>query len=187
MLHYFQVALFPCCTLFVLLSLRVALLHVAIFPCCTFPVLQSFYVLLFLSLFTFSSCYTFFRFALLSCCTLLKYRYFFSLFMFPYVSLFPLFLFCIHASYFCVAFIFHFLKTFHVLFFPYCTFSMLHSFPVLLFLCCNFFLLHLFMLHCHAWVDRKPFLLTTLKQLPLFHRLCKICNLGIILKQVTAK
>ena len=49
-LYFFHVALFPCCTFFILHHLHVALFCVIIFSCCTFFVLHSFSVLFYFML-----------------------------------------------------------------------------------------------------------------------------------------
>ena len=68
MLHFSHVALFSCCTFFILHHFHVALFCVVIFSCCTFSMLHSFYVLhYFMSHFCTLQC---FHFAFFSCCTL---------------------------------------------------------------------------------------------------------------------
>ena len=71
-----------------------------------------------------------------------------------------------------------------LLFFRVEIFSICFFFRVALFSCCTFFVLHSFHLSTLSTLSiffRTVFLQKTLGHLPLFHVLCKSCNLQIIL------
>ena len=71
-----------------------------------------------------------------------------------------------------------------LLFFRVEIFSICFFFRVALFSCCTFFVLHSFHLSTLSTLSiffRAVFLQKTLGQFPLFHVLCKSCNLQIIL------
>ena len=136
MLHSFHVALFPCCTHFILHSfppcctlLVLHFLHVALFRYCNFSASHSFCFSLFLSLFMFSSCSTFFMIhsfcgALSSGCFLFKLHFF-------RVALFSCFAICM-LDFFCFP-LFFLLHSFHLAYFACLTIFRLLFFHVALF------------------------------------------------------
>ena len=145
MLHSLHVALFLCCTHYVLDFIRVALFHIALFSSWTFFVLYPVHVAPFCALHTshVSPFLVLLHVALITCCT------FSVLPFFMLHSLQVSFFFC------CTLFVLHF-SVLHFLHFTLIlssTFFMLHSFScrtffrVALFSCCTLFVLHFFMLH----------------------------------------
>ena len=81
------------------------------------------------------------------------------------------------------------LHSFRVSLFSYCFLFTLYSFHVALFPCCTFQVAlspcaTLFMLLSYVSFFRAGFLWRTAKLLPVFHVLCKTCNLEILLKHL---
>ena len=133
-----------------------------------FSVLHSFHVLLFLSVFMFSSCYTFFMLHALFSCLAISKLHFFVLFILDFFH-FALFSCCFYLS--CCT-IFMLLLSF-----------VLHYFHFKLSSCCI-----IFILYCRAWIfSEQVFCKKTLNRLPVFHMLCKTCNLEILLKHLLPK
>ena len=124
MLHSLHIALFSCCTFFVLHTFGVA-----IFPCCTFFILYSFHVspfcvlrYFYLVLFHVAPCFALIYLALTSGCTFLSCTHF--VFQFFHVALF------------------------HFELFSGCIFLLLHTFLAAFFLYFCMFLLHVPLISC---------------------------------------
>ena len=149
MFHYFNAACFSCCTFFILYSLNVVL----------FP-----YGILFMfRCFFHFSCFPrakLFYFAFFLCCTFFLLQ-------------------CLHVWIFPCCTVFKFLY-YHATFFSYFTLFMLYFFHIVLFTCCTMYCIS-FMPHfprvALSCVDFFRAGLKTSERLPLFHVLCKICNL----------
>ena len=175
--YFSGVALFSCCTFFLLHSF-----HVALYPCCSILVLRFLHVALFLyhTFFVFHYVFHFpffylccifflfhfFRVALLLCCTFFMY--------FFHVTLFP-----------CCFF-------FHIALITCDTIFMLSFFRIALFSCCFFCVAHFYVtlfsvldfFHV-AWPQVKFFQSRFSEQKwRLFYGLCNLCNLEILLNDL---